>query len=117
MFSLPRPENDDRRYRELAVSGRENVRLVSWRYDRVARVTTYVWAIDDGPPGAEVDCQDEEVHVPIASLDCTAMVTYDERQGWTWLDTDEAHHEVPHAASYEERRTLRGQALSSVDVS
>ncbi len=81
------------------------------------RVTTYVWAIDDGPPGAEVDRQDEEVHVPIASLDCTAMVTYDERHGWTWLDTDDAHHEVPHAASYEERRTLRGQVLSSVDVS
>ena len=37
MFSLPRPENDDRRYRELAVSGRENVRLVSCRYDHVAR--------------------------------------------------------------------------------
>ena len=45
------------------------------------------------------------------------MVTYDERHGWTWLDTDDAHHEVPHAASYEERRTLRGQVLSSVDVS
>ena len=75
------------------------------------------WAIDDGPPGAEVDFQDEEVHVPIACLDCTAMVTYDERQGWTWLDTDEAHHQVPHEASYEDRRTLRGQVLSSVDVS
>ena len=117
MFSLPRPENDDRRYRELANSGRENVRLVSWRYDRVARVTTYVWAIDDGPPGAEVDCQDEEVHVPIASLDCTAMVTYDGPPGWTWLDIDVAHHEVPHAASYKDRRTLRGHVLSSVDVS
>ena len=55
--------------------------------------------------------------MPIASLDCTAMVTYDERQGWTWLNADEAHHKVPHAASYEDRRTLRGQVLSSVDVS
>ena len=42
MFSVPGPENDDRRDRELAVSGRENVRLVSCRYDHVAGVTTYV---------------------------------------------------------------------------
>ena len=118
MFSVPGPENDDRRDRELAVSGHDGIRLVSVPARSLgARVTTYVWAIDDGPPGAEVDRQDEEVHVPIASLDCTAMVTYDERHGWTWLDTDDAHHEVPHEASYEERRTLRGQVLSSVDVS
>ena len=102
MFSVPGPENDDRRDRELAVSAHDGIRLVSVRHDPLARVTTYVWAIDDGPPGAEVDCQDEEVHVPIASLDCTAMVTYDERQGWTWLDTDGAHHRGP------ERGELRG---------
>ena len=35
-------------------------------------VTTYVWAWDDGPPGAELDPVDEEAGVPLASLDCTA---------------------------------------------
>ena len=73
MFSVPRPEDEDRRLRELAVSGRDDFRLVSVRHDQVARVTRYVWAIDDGPSGAELDPLDEEVDVPVASLDCTAM--------------------------------------------
>ena len=49
-FSWPRPENEDRRPRELAVCGSDGYRLVSVQHDPVARVTTYVWAIDDGPP-------------------------------------------------------------------
>ena len=58
-------------------------------------MTTYVWAWDDGPPGAELDPLDEEVGVPIASLDCSKLIVYDGQQGWTWLDTDLAHREVP----------------------
>ena len=88
MFSEPRFENDDRRDRMLAVSGHDGIRLVSVRYDPRARVTTYVYAIDDGPPGAELDRQDEEIDVPIASLDCSKLIVYDGQQGWTWLDTD-----------------------------
>ena len=68
MFSEPRPENDDRRYRELAVSGHDGIRLVSVRHDPLERVTTYVFAFDDGPPGAELDCLDEENDVPFGSL-------------------------------------------------
>ena len=95
MFSMPRPGNEDRRLREFAVSGHDGIRLVSVRYDPRARVTTYVWAWDDGPPGAELDPLDEEVGVPIASLDCSKLIVYDGQQGWTWLDTDLAHREVP----------------------
>ena len=51
MFSVPRSENDDRRYRELAVSGHDGIRLVSVEHDPLDRVTTYVFAFDDGPPG------------------------------------------------------------------
>ena len=73
MFSMPRPENEDRRLREFAVSGPDNYRLASVRHDPVARVTTYVWARDDGPSGAELDPLEEEAAVPMASLDCTAI--------------------------------------------
>ena len=73
MFSSPLPENEDRRPRELAVSGSEGYRLVSVQHDPVAHVTTYVWAIDDGPRGAEIDPLDEEADVPEATLECTAM--------------------------------------------
>jgi hypothetical protein len=73
MFSMPRPENEDRRLREFAGSGPDNYRLVSVWHDPVARVTTYTWARDDGPSGAEIDPLDEEVDVPLASLDCTAI--------------------------------------------
>jgi hypothetical protein len=73
MCSISGPENEDRRARELATSDRDGFRLVSVRHGPVARVTTYVWAIDDGSPGAELDRLDEGVDVPIASLDCTAI--------------------------------------------
>ena len=73
MFSMPRPENEDQRRREFAVSGPDNYRLVSVRHDPVARVTSYVWARDDGASGAELDPLGEEVDVPLASLDCTAI--------------------------------------------
>ena len=46
-------------------------------------------------PCAELDPVDEEVGVPIASLDCSKLIVYDGQQGWTWLDTDLAHCEVP----------------------
>ena len=69
------------------MSGHDGIRLVSVRYDP-GTVTTYVWAWDDGPPGAELDPLDEEVGVPIASLDCSKLIVYDGQQGWTWLDTD-----------------------------
>ena len=107
MFSVPRPENDDRRDRELAVSGHDGIRLVSERHDPVEHVTTYVWAFDNGPPGAELDCLDEENDVPFGSLSCTALVTFDGRQGWTWSDSDEAHREVPHEATHAERGDSR----------
>ena len=94
MFSMPRPGNEGRRLREFAVSGHDGIRLVSVRYDH-RRGDTYVWAWDDGPPGAELDPLDEEVGVPIASLDCSKLIVYDGQQGWTWLDTDLAHREVP----------------------
>ena len=81
MFSVPRPENDDRRYRELAVSGHDGIRLVSVEHDPLDRVTTYVFAFDDGPPGAELDCLDEENDVPFGSLDCTSLVTHDRAFG------------------------------------
>ncbi len=110
MFSVPRPENDDHRYRELAVSGHDGIRLVSVRHDPLDRVTAYVFAFDDGPPGAELDCLDEENDVPFGSLDCTALVTFDGLQGWTWSDSDEAHREVPHEATCAERGASSGGA-------
>ncbi len=110
MFSVPRSENDDRRYRELAVSGHDGIRLVSVRHDPLERVTTYVFAFDDGSPGAELDCLDVENGVPFGSLDCTALVTHDGLQGWTWSDSDQAHREVPHEATCAERGASRYEA-------
>ena len=70
-------------------------------------MTTYVFAFDDGPPSAELDCLDEENGVPFGSLDCTALVTHDGLQGWTWSDSDQAHREVPHEAAFAERGASR----------
>jgi hypothetical protein len=77
MFFMSGPENGDRRFRRLAVSGGERVRLIRIVHDPVARVTEYTYRFEDGPPGHDLEPVEKvvvaPVTVPVASSECTVM--------------------------------------------
>jgi hypothetical protein len=104
-FSMSRPDDNDRPYRELAARGRDEYRLVSEQYDPITRVTTYVFGEDDGPPGVPIESEEEETPVPYAGPDWTTLRVSDGGNRFEWAGTNGGQREVSRVEVHTGQRT------------